>query len=157
MTNWVLVWKVVGKMNYFQMSLLQMKVIYEKIPCCLLQIIHCNRCIKLHDGYDSTTGEEKAFLANDDVIEKWNQWIKVQKMANTVESWCWSTDLVLSGKKCMTFVENEYVLGQMQWDTELVDIVNSNPGHAHLGETNSVKSSTEPCLTLERVMVNEIL
>ena len=99
----------------------------------------------------------KAFLANNDVIEKWNQWIKVQKMANMVESWCWSTNLVLAGKKCMTFLENEYVLRQIQWDTELADIVNSDPGHAHSGETNSVKSSTAPCLTLEKVMVNEIL
>ena len=64
MAKWVPVWKVVGKMNYFQMSFSQMEMFYEKIPCCLLQVIHCNTCSRLHDGHDSTTSQVKAFLEN---------------------------------------------------------------------------------------------
>jgi len=91
-------------------------------------------------------------------MEKWNCLIKNQKMANTLEAWAQSTDLVLPGKKCAAFIEREYELGHCQWDQQMHDLImNQSFDEAVAGLTSSPISSTDPRIKPEKVMVDEIL
>ena len=126
----------------------------------MLHLVRCNRYSQLHNGID-ITGWEKGFIANDDVIEKWNCWIKQQKMVHTLEGWCQSPDLVLVGKKSLAFIDNKYISGQSQGDQLIQDIVfNEADGlqsKIPVGDTNATSSMMDPGMKPKKIMVDEIL
>ena len=136
---------VTGKVNYFDIILGMMDNHYGVISSELLHYLRCNRTVPLYEGNDKF-GNEMAHWALDAIIENIQKFYHQMNFKNDIGGWFRHSSNVMLINRCNRFVRSEYSL-QKSIDSSSIEYDISE----------STKKTSVPKRTSEKVAIAEYL